>query len=83
MTELIGTPILRELANIGAVSRLVALRVDGGYILSVSYGSFVKTLSAQRGGVRIFRTLDALAAYVEGIGVATLELQFQFKDALP
>lgn len=64
---------LKELSAAGAVSAAQVVGTDGGFALQFTYGQTTKTLQAKRGNPRIFRTLDAAAKAVRGVGVARLE----------
>lgn len=66
---MISTPLLRQMAAAGAITRIAARGVPGGYVLNVRMGMDEQLLEAQRGGVRCFKRLDAVAKYVKSIGL--------------
>ncbi len=72
--SMISTPILRELVLARAARAIRAKELPNGFVLTVQIGSDEKQLSAQRGGGRIFKTLDSLARYVESIGGGSFEV---------
>lgn len=76
MSEGIHLPALRELAAAGAVRQLVAVALPGGgYALTARYGMRERPLLAQRGQVRVFRSLDTLAQLVrEDLGIGELSV---------
>lgn len=69
---------LRELCGAGAVRELIAVAIrGGGFALKARYGLAERTLMTQRGAVRAFRTLDALADLARfdlGIGRVSVDL---------
>ena len=67
----IQEPTLRALATAGSISELVAQRVDSGdgWVLLVRAGAVQAPLEKQRGGSRVFRSLDAVAALVDSLGM--------------
>jgi hypothetical protein len=67
------TTVLRQLIAAGAVSRVTFRATSGGYILCVRIGLDEQILEAQRGGARIFRTLDAGARFIHGLGLGLFE----------
>ncbi len=76
----IQEPTLRTLAATGSVRELVAQRVKSGgdgwaWVLLVCVGTIEAPLEKQRGGPREFKSLDALAALVDSIGLADLTVR--------
>lgn len=74
MKLMISTPVLKELALAGAAHDLRATEQDGGFVLTIQVGSEEKFLGAQRGGVRVFKTLDSMARYIESVGLKQFEV---------
>ena len=66
---------LFTLAEIGAIERVVAKPDSGGWVVIVSYktiaGIHIEPLERQRGGSRVFATLDAVARCLSGAGLST------------
>lgn len=71
---MINTPVLRQMAAAGAVTRATARGVPGGYVLAIRMGMDEQLLGAQRGGARRFRRLDALAKYIKSIGLSDFDV---------
>ena len=73
----IQEPTLRALAAAGSISELVAQRVEpgDGWVLLVRVGTMEAPLEKQRGGSRVFRSLDALAGLVESLGQLDLTVK--------
>ena len=71
--DLISLKTMKELSTAGAVRSAQAVGTTGGFAVQFTYGLTTKTLQAKRGHPRIFRTLDAAAKTVRGVGVARLE----------
>lgn len=71
--ELVSLNTLKELSAAGAVRAAQVIGTTGGFAVQFTYGLTTKTLQAKRGHPRIFRTLDAAAKTVLGVGVARLE----------
>lgn len=80
-TDQIDTPALRELAFAGAISRLVARGVHGGFQLVVQIGLDERVLRTQRGGPRLFRSLDAIVPYMKSLGIARFEVSIEHLSA--
>ena len=76
----INEPILRTLAAAGSVRELVAQRVPAGsgfaWVLTVRVGIAEAPLERQRGGAREFKSLDAVAALVDSLGLAGMSVRF-------
>lgn len=64
---------LRALVAAGSVRELVAQRVSRGdrlaWVLQIRAGTNDSPLEKQRGGVREFKSLDAVATLVDSLGV--------------
>lgn len=75
----IQEPTLRTLVAAGAVRELVAQRVKSGdgfaWVLQVKTGMNEAPLEKQRGGAREFKSLDALAALVDSVGLTGLSVR--------
>lgn len=67
---------LRALVDAGSVRELVAQRVSRGdgfaWVLQVRAGINEAPLQKQRGGVREFKSLDAVAALIDSLGGSEL-----------
>ena len=63
-----NTLLLRQLVGSGKAGTLVAKGVPGGFVLAMREGLQDDLLSAQRGGIRKFKRLEAVAAYLRDIG---------------
>lgn len=71
--DLVSLKTMKELSEAGTVRLAQAIGTDGGFAVQFTYGLTTKTLQAKRGHPRIFKTLDALAKTVRGLGVPRLE----------
>ncbi len=71
---MISTSVLRQMAAAGAVNRVSAQGVPGGFVLSVRVGMDEQLLAAQRGGARRFKRLDALAKYLQTVGIRIFDV---------
>lgn len=71
--DLVSLKTLKELSAAGAVRAAQVVGTHGGFAVQFTYGLITKTLQAKHGNPRIFRTLDAAAKTVLGVGVARLE----------
>lgn len=68
--ETIDHTTLSRLVEAGAVSGAHAVGQHGGWAVVVKYGMVERTLAAQRSRqVRMFRKLEALVAYLKGLGI--------------
>lgn len=70
----IDTPLLRELVRRGSAGQLIVRGVPGGFILIVRHDLDEQLLGAQRGHARKFKRLDAVASYLETLGVRVFEV---------
>jgi hypothetical protein len=62
-------PTLRELISAGAVQSVTAQGVPDGYLLVVATEAGPRVVVAQRGHSRVFKRLDAVAAFVKDVGL--------------
>lgn len=69
-----NTSMLRQLVRAGAVSQVVLRATFGGYILCARVGMEEDILEIQRGGARIFKSLDAAARFTHRLGLAAFEV---------
>lgn len=68
---------LRQYAAFGIVQRTLVTKVADGWMLQVQLGGELHVLQRQRGGSRTFKSLDKLAAFIEGLGMTSFEVQLQ------
>jgi hypothetical protein len=66
---MIDTPVLRQLARLGALDNVVARQVPGGFVVVVQHGLEEDELRAQRGGARTFRHLDTVCSFLGEVGI--------------
>lgn len=71
--DMIDSPKLKTLVEAGAVQRLVGRGVPGGFVLVIKVGMRERTLGAQRGGVRIFKSANGVVGYARTAGVRHLD----------
>jgi hypothetical protein len=71
--ELVTLKTLKELSSAGAVRAAHAIATHGGFSVQFTYGLVTRTLQAKRGNPRIFKTLDAAAKTVRGVGLERLD----------
>ncbi len=68
-------PKLCTLVEAGTIERIIAKPDSSGWVVVVSYktiaGLHIEPLERQRGGVRVFATLDAVARCLSGAGLST------------
>ena len=66
-------PKLCTLVEAGTIERIIAKPDSGGWVVIVSYktlaGLHIEPLERQRGGARVFATLDAVARALRAVGV--------------
>lgn len=72
--ETISTKTLRELIEAGGIRSALLVGTSGGVSLKVRYGMAEKSLKLDRGGVRVWRTIDAAAKFCRSLGIANIEL---------
>jgi hypothetical protein len=73
----IDTPLLRQLVLAGKAGSLIARGVPGGFVLLMREGLEEQILETQRGRARKFRRLDAVAAYLSGLGVRAFAVELE------
>ena len=64
----------RVLADRGGVYSASVKAFDNGYILRFETSKGLEALTLQRGGDRVFKTLDAVAALLRSLGVSMLSV---------
>ena len=71
-------PKLKVLAEAGAVREVEIIHAAGGWTVHVAYarrtGERREVLERQRGGVRVFTTLDAVAHCLAGLGLTAFRV---------
>lgn len=73
----IQEPTLRALAASGSICELVAQRSGDGWVLLVRVGAVDAPLEKQRGGSRVFRSLDAVAGLVDSLGLVEFAVKLR------
>lgn len=78
------TALLRQLARSGKAGQLIAKGVPGGFVLAMREGLEDQLLEAQRGHARKFKRLEAVASFLQPLGVQefTVELGQWSKKSL-
>ena len=74
---------LRMLAERGVGLNASALTVPCGYVLQLETGKGLEVLRLQRGGERVFKTLDAVAALLGSVGITSFSVVLQSSVSLP
>jgi hypothetical protein len=76
--------LLRQLIRAGKAGELVARGMPGGFYLAMQEGLDEQLLGTQRGGMRKFKHLDALAFYLQQLGASrfTVEVEHWADEAL-
>jgi hypothetical protein len=71
-------PKLKVLVEAGAVRQVEAIPEAGGWVVWITYatrhGERREALDRQRGGARVFATLDAVARAVAGAGLSAFQV---------
>jgi hypothetical protein len=71
-------PKLKVLAEAGAVRQVAAIPEEGGWVVWIAHatrhGERREALDRQRGGARVFATLDAVARAVAGAGLSAFQV---------
>lgn len=66
-------PKLSTLVEAGTIERIIAKPDSGGWVVLIQYktlaGLHIEPLERQRGGARVFATLDAVARTLRAAGV--------------
>ena len=72
-------PKLSTLVEAGTIERIIAKPDSGGWAVIVSYktlaGLHIEPLERQRGGMRVFATLDAVARTLRAAGLAEFRVR--------
>jgi hypothetical protein len=68
--------VFRGLSHYGAVISVTIIETEGGYSVSVETQSGPHLLSLYRGGVRVFKTIDAAASLVRSCGFLTVQVSW-------
>ena len=82
-SETINHTTLEQLVEANAVRSTTVVGVQGGWSVLVRYGMAERRLAAQRGGVRTWRRLDAVAGYLRGLGLARFEVDAANHEDVP
>jgi hypothetical protein len=82
-SETINHTTLEQLIESNAVRSTTVVGVQGGWSVLVRYGTAERRLAAQRGGVRTWRRLDAVAGYLRGVGLARFEVDVAYLEDVP
>ena len=71
-------PKLRTLATAGTIERVIAKSDSGGWVVLIQHktlaGLHIEPLERQRGGTRVFSTLDAAAHCLAGAGLSEFQV---------
>lgn len=78
--DLISSPKLKTLIEAGALQHLIARGVPGGFVLVAKVGMRERTLEAQRGGVRIFKSANGLVGYARTAGARHVDIDLAGYD---
>ena len=80
-------PKLKVLAEAGAVRRVEAMPDGNGWTVWITYatrqGERREALDRQRGGARVFATLDAVARCLAGLGLARFQVNIADRAGEP
>lgn len=72
-------PKLCTLAEAGTIERIIAKPDSGGWVVLIQHktlaGLHIEPLERQRGGARIFATLDAVARCLAGAGLLEFKVR--------
>lgn len=68
---------LRRYLAAGLVQGISALRSSDGWSLRIQLGTELASLRRQRGGQRIFKSLDKLAIFLSDLGLEQLNVQLR------
>ena len=74
---------LRMLAERGVGFNASVLTVPCGYVLQLETGKGLEVLRLQRGGERVFKTPDAVAALLGSVGITSFSVVLQSSVSLP
>ena len=78
--DLINSPQLKTLVEAGAVQRLMGRGIPGGFVLVARVGMRERTLGAQRGGARIFKSANGVLGYAKTAGVRHVDFDLASYD---
>jgi hypothetical protein len=73
----------RVLADRGGVYSASVKAFDNGYTLRFETSKGLEALTLQRGGDRVFKTLDAVAALLRSMGVSLLSVELSAVSVTP
>ncbi len=80
-------PKLSTLAEAGTIERIIAKPDSGGWAVLIQHktlaGLHIEPLERQRGGVRVFATLDAVARCLAGVGLSAFAVHLHGKSEEP
>lgn len=82
-SDTINSPKLKTLVEAGAVQHLVCRGVHGGFVLVAKVGLRERTLEAQRGGVRTFKSANGVVGYARTAGVRHVDFDLAGYDPTP
>jgi len=68
---------LRRYLAAGLIRGISVLRTSGGWLLQVQMGTETAGLRRQRGGERIFKSLDKLADFIGELGLERFDVQLR------
>ena len=68
---------LRRYIAAGIVQELWVAKASGGWLLQIQLQDKLETLQRQRGGPRVFKSLDKLALMLERAGLGKFEVLIQ------
>jgi hypothetical protein len=74
---------LRMLAERGVGFNASVLTVPCGYVLQLETSKGLEVLRLQRGGERVFKTLDAVAALLGSVGITSFSVELQSSVSIP
>jgi len=68
--------VFRGLSTYGAVMSVTIIETDGGYAVSVQTQNGAHLLALYRGGVRVFKTVDAAVSLVRSCGFTSVQVSW-------
>lgn len=68
--------IFRGLSSYGAVVSVTIIETEGGYAVSVQTQTGPHLLALYRGGVRVFKTIDAAVSLVRSCGFTSVQVSW-------
>jgi len=72
---------LRRYIAAGIVQEVRTIKVADGWLLQIQLPDELATLQRQRGGPRVFKSLDKLSQMLEGAGLARFAVHIQPAEA--